>query len=265
MRQVPLQEMVPHFLVVGVQKGGTTTLHSLLKLHPEIFLPDKKELHFFSLNYDKGLPWYSSHFSEAYSHQIAGEVTPYYLFHPYVAERILKDLGQIKVIVLLRDPVARLVSHYKHSVRLGFEELGLCEAIKKEPERLKDAFQSLEPINGRHKNHQELSYVSRSLYRSQIDRYWTLMRKENVLVLPSETFFQNPWSILQRIYNFLELPIPPAPTDNLLKLRANQSKLSSREILTSDLINFLRSKLDDSYDFAENELGWGYDIPWHWS
>ncbi len=265
MRQVPLQEMVPQFLVVGVQKGGTTTLHSLLKLHPDIFLPNNKELHFFSLNYEKGLSWYSSHFSEAHFYQIAGEITPYYIFHPYVAERIFKDLGHIKVIVLLRDPVARLISHFKHSVRLGFEELGICEAIKKEPERLRDALQSLKPNNGRHKNHQELSYVSRSLYRSQIYRYWSVLGKENVLIVPSEILFQDPWLILQRIYDFLELPIHPTPIDKLLKIHANESKLSIGELLNSDLINFLRFMLDDSYRFAVNELGWGNDIPWSWS
>lgn len=265
MRKVSFQEMIPHFLGIGVQKAGTTTLHSLLGLHPEIFLPNKKELHFFSLNYEKGLPWYRRHFEDASSNQFVGEITPYYIFHPYVAERIVQDLGKIKVIVLLRDPVARSISHYKHSVRLGFETLGLDQAIKEESERLSGANQSLLSINGRHKNHQELSYVSRSLYRIQIKRYWKLLGKENVLIVPSETFFKDPWPALQRIYSFLGLSTPSRPTDKLLKIHANQSKLSGTNELTSGFMDYLRFKLEDSYDFAANELGWGHEIPWYWS
>lgn len=264
MRKVSFQEMIPHFLGIGVQKAGTTTLHSLLGLHPEIFLPNKKELHFFSLNYEKGLPWYCRHFEDASSNQFVGEITPYYIFHPYVAERIVQDLGKIKVIVLLRDPVARSISHYKHSVRLGFETLAFDHAIQEEHRRLSDADESLKTTDGRHKNHQELSYVSRSLYRIQIERYWKLLGKENVLILPSETFFHDPWYILQKIYRFLELSIPPRPTEKLLRMHANQNLFFGQQELTKECLDHLRLKLDDSYCFAVNELGWGRELTWNW-
>ena len=75
-----------------------------------IFLPSRKEVHYFSLHYNKGLKWYEEFFSLANASQIRGEITPYYLFHPYAAERIAHDLGIIRIIILLRDPFHRTLS-----------------------------------------------------------------------------------------------------------------------------------------------------------
>ena len=264
MRKISFRGMVPSFLGVGAQKAGTTTLHSLLGLHPDIFLPNKKEIHYFSLNYERGLSWYQSNFDGAGLNQCIGEITPYYMFHPYVAERIVNDLGKIKAIVMLRDPVERSISHYKHSVRLGFETLAFDQAIEEEHGRLSDADETLKAVEGRNKNHQELSYVSRSLYRVQVERLWKHLGKENVLILPSETLFRYPWYILQKIYRFLEISIPPMPPEKLLKVHANQSLLSGQLELTQECLSCLRLKLDDSYEFALVELGWGRDLTWTW-
>jgi hypothetical protein len=109
----------PDFLVLGTQKGGTTTLHHLLRQHPDVFLPSVKEVHFFSLHYGKGAAWYGEHFRGAQPQQRCGEITPYYLFHPEAPGRIHQLLPKARLIILLRDPVERLLSQYFHSRRLG--------------------------------------------------------------------------------------------------------------------------------------------------
>ena len=98
---------LPDFLGIGTQKGGTTYLHALLQHHPQIFLATPKEQHFFSLHWQRGEQWYADQFAQAESHQCCGEVTPYYLFHPEVPQRIKSQLPAAKLIVLLRDPVER--------------------------------------------------------------------------------------------------------------------------------------------------------------
>ena len=113
----------PDFLGVGTQKGGTTYLHNLLKCHPQIFLAHPKEIHFFSLHWQKGKDWYLSHFNDATDNQVCGEFTPYYLYHPEAPQRICSLLPDVKNIILLRDPVERALSQYFHSTRLGFETL----------------------------------------------------------------------------------------------------------------------------------------------
>ena len=149
--EVPTSQMhLPDFLCVGAQKAGTTTLHALLGLHPNIYLPSGKELHYFSLHYSAGLDWYQKFFSNASDGQCIGEITPYYLFHPYVAERIAHELGRIRIIILLRDPVARSLSHYAHACRHGFEDLSLEEALNIESNRLSGANILLKHDDGRH-------------------------------------------------------------------------------------------------------------------
>ena len=124
---------LPDFLGLGVQKGGTTSLHCLLEQHPQVFLPSVKEVHYFSLNFASGEAWYRSQFASAEPEQRCGEITPYYLFHPQAAARVREALPQAKLIVLLRDPVERTLSQYFHSRRHGFEPLGLEAALDATP------------------------------------------------------------------------------------------------------------------------------------
>ena len=124
--------LLPHFLAIGVQKGGTTTLQRLLEQHPGVYLPSAKELHYFSLHYGQGEGWYRQYFAGAALSQRCGEITPYYLFHPSAPQRILALLPQVKLVVMLRDPVERALSQYFHSVRLGLEPLALEQALAAE-------------------------------------------------------------------------------------------------------------------------------------
>ena len=109
---------LPDFLGIGTQKGGTTYLHGLLQEHPQVFLAHPKELHYFSLHHGRHVGWYADHFADASTGQRCGEVTPYYLFHPLAAERIHAAIPNVKLVVLLRDPVERALSQYFHSLSL---------------------------------------------------------------------------------------------------------------------------------------------------
>src|SRR5205807_8171720 len=113
-----------------------------------------KEPHFFSLNFHKGPWWYRSHFPtlmEIYYAQhirkrdfITGEGSLYYVFHPLAPARVAKMLPQVKLIVLLRNPVDRAYSHFQHQLRQpGVEILAFEEAIDHEEERLAGEEQKL--------------------------------------------------------------------------------------------------------------------------
>ena len=260
----PTKPKLPTFLCVGAQKAGTTTLHSLLGLHSKIFLPSRKEIHYFSLHYKMGLKWYSDFFSSAKDNQLRGEITPYYLFHPYVAERIAQDLGPVRIIILLRDPVARTLSHYSHACRLGFEDLSLEQALNAESSRLAGADSVLKAIDGRHQQHQECSYLSRSLYRDQVERYWKWFGRSNVLVIPSEFMFNSPWGCVEKIFAFLGLPSCDMPGERALNIHNNKG-IDSTHNIDSALADSIKRDLWDSYEFARNELEWDIFAPWLWS
>ena len=109
--------------------------------HPRVAVFREKELHFFDLQYQKGFRWYVDCFAGTDARKnsrraIRGEATPEYIFHPHAVARIKADLPEVKLIVLLRNPVERAYSQYWHEVRLGYEPLSFEEAIAREPERL---------------------------------------------------------------------------------------------------------------------------------
>ncbi len=212
---VPLR--LPQFLGIGAQKAGTTTLHDWLTQHPQIFLPAQKELHYFSLHFDAGLPWYAEHFAAAGPAQRCGEITPYYLFHPQAPQRIRALLPQVRLIVLLRDPVERALSQYFHARRLGLETLPLKQALAAEAERLAGAEWVLRAPGGRHLSHQEHSYLERSRYEQQLARYQALFGAEQLLVRSSTALFSGSEQLWRELLAFLELDawaLPALPRRN---------------------------------------------------
>ncbi len=187
-----------NFLCVGAQKSGTTSLHDILKQHPDVFLPTVKETHFFDENYEKGLDWYyETYFSNYQGEKICGECTPEYMFFKEVPERLLKAFGpDVKLIFLLRNPVTRAVSHYQMSKKRTFETLPFEEAIEIEASRIqKDNY---------HRSH--FSYLSRGFYSEQIKRYLDYFPRENMLILRfEEDFVKNRKRTMDEICSFLDI------------------------------------------------------------
>lgn len=103
----------PRFIGIGAQRAATTWVHDCLRAHPGLFLPEKKEVHYFDENYERGDDWYVSHFSNADSEQLIGEITPNYLDVPEACFRINKDLPEVKLFAILREPVSRAISSYQ--------------------------------------------------------------------------------------------------------------------------------------------------------
>ncbi len=104
----------PDFLIIGAQKAGTTSLYNQLTRHPDVARCLGQEVHYFDRHMHRSPAWYFAHFRPrlfASDGVVTGESTPYYLFHPRAAERVAELLPDVKLIVLLRDPVARDISH----------------------------------------------------------------------------------------------------------------------------------------------------------
>ena len=105
--------MLPSFVGIGAQRAGTTWIYQCLREHPEVFVPDKKELHFFSSNYSKGVEWYSSFFNPSPQHSVCGEITPNYLNAHNVPDRMRQVLPEVKIFAILRNPISRARSAYQ--------------------------------------------------------------------------------------------------------------------------------------------------------
>lgn len=241
-----MAERLPDFLVLGTQKGGTTTLQQLLIQHPGVCLAPGKEVHYFSKHWDQPTAWYASHYAGAAPQQRCGDITPFYLFHPQAPKRIHSLLPNAQLIVLLRDPVERALSQYFHSVRLGFETLPLEDALAAEEERLS---------TGQLQHLQEHSYVSRSRYLEQLDRYLELFPGRQLLVLQSETLFADPTATWRQIEAFLDLPQAPNPA---AAPKANAGQGEARAV-TAGIRRDLRRQLEATALGVRERFGFGWD------
>ena len=241
----------PHFLGIGTQKGGTTSLYRLLKPHPEIFLPNNKEVHYFTKHYALGEAWYIHHFEAAAPGQLRGEITPYYLFHEAAPSRIQDLRPDMRLIALLRDPVERSLSHYFHSCRMRLEYRPLEEALAAEMQRLSGSVPLILQPGGTHTGHQEHSYVARSRYDQQLQRYFARFGRNNLLVLRSEDLFECSQTSLKALSDFLG--IAPFSPDTVAP-NANRGEGESAGV-SMQVRAQLAQELQPTYEWLERELG----------
>ena len=171
-------------------------MYKILKQHPQIFLPQIKEVHFFNIdeNFCKGIEWYKEHFSGSEDSEFVGDMTPAYIFFDFVPERIKATLGtNIKLLTLLRNPVDRAYSHYWMSFKRGYEKLPFEEAIIMEHSRMRKGYFE--------KSH--FSYISRGFYSEQIKRYLSFFPEKNMMTLIFEEVVKDVKTSIKAILRFL--------------------------------------------------------------
>lgn len=195
--------------IVGAQKCGTTALSHLLSSHAEVNFSKAKEPHFFDTHYGKGTDWYQEQFPNT-SGKINTEASPSYLFHPHALLRIHHHFPDCKIICLLRNPVDRILSHYWHEVKLGFEYLPFHEAILQEDARVEHEYSEMiknESYDSFNANH--FSYLKRSCYGWQVERLFSIFPRKQVLILKSEDLFSGSAASVSKLEEFVgigELP-----------------------------------------------------------
>lgn len=199
------QRPLPDFLIIGTQKGGTTSLYEYLKAHAVLQSNiTAKEVHFFDEQYDKGEAWYRSNFPKKKADRLYYEASPYYIIHPLAPQRIAQKLPDVKLIALLRNPIDRAYSSYQHQVRAGREELSFEEAIAHEAERLAGEKEKIiaDPAYNSYA-YRKYSYIERGKYIDQIQNWHRFFKKEQLLILSSEAFWSDPEGAFKEIFDFL--------------------------------------------------------------
>jgi hypothetical protein len=255
----------PDFLIIGGQKCGTTSLYQYLTQHPRVAPAVRKEIQYFSEHYHRGPRWYRRHFPPLVARNpgrligrkrlLTGEATPYYLFHPRAPRRVRDSLPHVKLIAMLRNPVDRAYSHYRYHSKLGDETLSFEEVLEAEPSRLEPELQrmlrdeSYESIEYRN-----YSYLARGIYIEQLERWFSLFPREQMLILSSEEFFRAPASSYQETLRFLGLP-----EHELDRYEAvNVGSYSSLSAATrSRLEEYYRDHNRRLYEYLDRDFGWG--------
>ncbi|MGD1715945.1 tetratricopeptide repeat protein [Dapis sp. BLCC M172] len=192
----------PNFIIIGVQKGGTTSLYGYLTQHPQIISPLKKEMDFWSWKFNQSINWYLAHFPviPEGKNLLTGEASPSYFNHPDAARRIYQFFPKIKLIILLRNPVDRAISQYYTWRRFTWENRSLEEAIESDLDKLIKAPENVNYWMG------EQNYLAKGVYVEFLQEWMSLFSREQFLILKSEDFYTNPNAVLQQVLNFLDLP-----------------------------------------------------------
>jgi hypothetical protein len=255
--------MLPSFLIVGGQRCGTTSMYKALIQHPLVMGPVlRKGVHYFDMAYDQPLSWYRAHFpltataarrSQPNDAAVTFESSPYYLYHPLAAARIARDLPDVRLLVLVRDPVERAYSAHSHELARGFEDVAdFATALELEPERLRGEEERLRTDpQARSVAFRHHAYVQRGQYVDHLDRLAAEVGRDRIHVIDSHQFFTEPLPVYGRVLDFLELPHGPAPT-------FDQHNARSR----SELSDSLRATLSAHFEPYDRALeGWLGTIP----
>lgn len=250
---------LPNFIIVGAQKGGTTSLYKYLVQHPDVRSATKKEVHYFDTNYDKPLGWYRRHFPFRMALQatnaLTGESSPYYLYHPDCARRIANILPDVKLVFCLRDPVDRAVSHYWHNVGRGREDLPMGEAFAAEQQRLGVERERLaEDTDYCSFAYQHFSYLSRGLYATQIRAYFDHFDRSQLLFLRSEDLFESPQSALDEVFRFIGLNSFTSPDLNPRNVGRHKSRAD--ENVLAELTHFFQKPNEELSEMLDIEFDW---------
>ena len=197
----------PNLFIVGAQKAGTSSIHEYLNQHPQIFMSPLKEPGFFHGSVSKYTePYvirneeiYLNQFKKANNEIFVGESTSY-LQDPNSPKLIAEKITDCKIIIVLRNPIDRVFSHYFHHVRSGIEKRSFSEMIRE------DSFVDYE-LNCKYneKNRNIPNIIQRGFYSDQISRYCDKFGENNVKIFIYEEFNKNYRKLIKDLLKFLGL------------------------------------------------------------
>ena len=229
----------PDFIIIGAMKAGTSATYEYLMQHPQIIKRLPKELHFFNLNYEKGLDWYFSQFvctkeNELGQKLLIGEASPSYLPSRRVPARVAEFLPNVKIIVLLRNPTDRAISHYYHQVK----------RVKDESRPVELAFSHQEIFDITKNQHSKTNlYLTQGQYALYLKRWFEVFPQEQILILNFQELENSPSDYVKKIFTFLNVSDYQIPS--LGKIYYNQYPPIPLEV---------RQRLDQYFEVYNKEL-----------
>lgn len=241
-----------NFAIVGVQKAGTSALHQMLSQHPNLKFGVRKELHYFDndnyfsgyreLNNDELKKMYKFN-SFSFCKRLYGDSTPIYIFSETYLKRIFNHNKDIKLIIILRNPIKRAYSHWNMEVSRNVEknEFGFC--IRNEESRLIDDFSI-----------RNFSYKKRGLYSEQILNLLSIFPQKNCFFIEYDEFRVNHQLVLDRIFKILGVKNKIIENRKIFSIEHKNSMLKEDK---DYLINFFLTDIKKT----EQILNWNLS---HW-
>jgi hypothetical protein len=200
----------PSFIIIGAQRAGTTAMFRILRQHPQIVAPRKKELHFFDSMRIRYGDFVTYHEMFPLPHELKPdkltyEASPSYLYNPDCPERIYRYSPGIRLIVILREPISRAFSAWNmHKgftrsinpyLRLFADHRSFEEAIKQEVGELEKKDWKTD----------KFSYIKRGMYVEQLERYLQYLSRDSLLIIEHSHLMRDPQSVFASAFRFLQI------------------------------------------------------------
>lgn len=254
------ERLLPGYLVVGTKRGGSTSLAEWITQHPQVGQSRSgKGTHYFDVNFARGFQWFTSEFpkvDEGYA--LVGESSPYYMFHPLSPQRIRAALPDVKIVMCLRDPVARAWSHHAYEVARGHEDESFERALELEESRLEGEEARIVADSSYAADHWRYhAYLRRGHYAEQLKNFHDLFGPEQVLVVQSEALFSDPHGQMNRVFSFLGLD--SHHSDQLEARNANKPYGEMTAKTVARLVTYYTPLNEQLYAMRGIDFAWHYD------
>jgi hypothetical protein len=217
---------LPNFFIIGAHKAGTTSLYHYLNQHPQIYMSPIKEPFFFNNDITPDgklvkrrfegpghrrlaskfadIEKYRALYRGVKGEKAIGEASPLYIYAPGTPERIKRHVPEARAIALLRNPADRAYSAFLHAVRGGREPVNdFAQVLREEEGRIRDNW------------HYVFRYRAGGFYYERLKRYYEVFGRERVGVWLSEDLRDDPASVTQDVFRFLEVDEAFAPDTSL--------------------------------------------------
>jgi hypothetical protein len=260
--------ILPGCVIIGAQKGGTSSLFSYLGQHPNI-APcfATKEPHYFADHYQKGVNSYRYYFPTVVSRWAKGgrliglEGSPDYMLDPRAAARAKALLPDLKAIVLLRNPVDRAYSqwsmHAKSKNTSKKETLSFEEAIAQEEERTTGELEKMLADPHYFSNKLRYSgYKFRGVYVERLKPWLEQYPREQILILRSEDLYENPASTLEVAADFLGISLEPFRAINLQPVKVGSYSSAMSDVMREELNAYFAPYNQQLSTILGRDFGW---------
>jgi hypothetical protein len=240
----------PEIIIVGTMKGGTTILHDYICTHPRVVPGAQKEIHYFTLYPTKGVEWYLEQFPARAEETLSIDSSPTYFdvaSGPTIPAWIKRDAPRARIILIVRDPVERAISHFQHFRTIvskeAFADIDINEFFSRPISRCY-TLQHPTDMNLRH-------VLMFSLYDEKFGNYAHVFGRENVLVVTNEGLRAEPTATMRRVFEHCRLEWAPSEMFGVQKYLSGSQKL----VIDGEVRGRLEALLYPSYERFRRQAG----------
>ena len=234
------KKIKPNTILIGAQKCATTSVYNWVSQHPEVCGPSTlKDYSFFIKDsfFEKGIDLFKKDYEkEGYNNQkIILHGCVHYIYFKKAIDRIYEYDPNIKLLLVLRNPIDRAISAYQYAKKMNLEKLEFKSALKKENTRLK----------GNLSDRSELTYVSHSKYGEQLEYLLQKFDRSQLCVIFYDDVNNRPESVTQKIFNFLDVDLNFTPSFSVLnrtgklKFKALQKVVYSQNKYKKGIVKYV--------------------------